>query len=104
MITQSYELNMIPHWTRPIVRVSQYDDGARTISFTLKNGESDYTPVNPTVFIRETQIPCTVSNNVVSFVVTGNVTQEAGAFEGEIRDDGMGSNNFKFVVDGTPLE
>lgn len=102
MITQSYELNMIPHWTRPIVLVSQFDDGARTISFILKNGEDYYIPVNPVVFIGETEVPCTVSNNAVSFVVTSDITQTAGAFEGEIRDEGIGSNNFDFIVDGTP--
>lgn len=106
MIYQSYVLNMIPRYVKPIVSVSQFDDGGRTISFELKSGENDYIPVNPVVFIGETEVACTVSGNVVSFVVDSSLTQDGGLYLGEVRDtdDGViGSSNFGFLVDGTPM-
>lgn len=108
MITQAYKLNMIPNDILPVVYVSQYDDGARTISFELYDGAEAYTPTNAKVRIKGKEKQCTISSNVVSFVVDANFTEEAGTFLGEIvdtKDNGVvASCNFKFAVDSTPIQ
>lgn len=108
MITQSYILNMIPNDILPVVYVSQYDDGARTISFELYDGTEAYTPTSAKVRIKGKEKQCTISSNVVSFVVDENFTEEAGTFLGEITDTKsngvVASCNFKFAVDFTPIQ
>lgn len=107
MITNTYNLNMIPDRVLPLVMVSQYDS-SRTIVFNLFDGESEYQPTSAKVLIGTNQYDGTVSGNQVTFNVPSSLTQEAQYLFGEIvatdSNGKMGSLNFKFKVDSTPLE
>lgn len=107
MITQRYDLDIIPTFTPPIVRVSQFDDGGRTITFKLHKGTGSYVVTSAQVFVKGIEVPCTGSSSNVSFVVTADVTEEGGIFLGEVRDTTAkgicASCNFIFVVDNTPM-
>lgn len=108
MITQTYKLNMIPFGVLPLVNVSQYDNGARTIVFNLYNGEEEYTPTDVTITLGDKTVNGTIDGSSVSFVVTHDLTQESGIFLGEITDSNnngiISSCNFKFRVDSTPYD
>lgn len=99
MINQKYNLSIIPDKVKPIVRVSQYDDSSRTIIFII-----DDTFTTAKVKIGDTEINGTVNGNEVSFLVTEDLTQEYGIKEGEVICDTIGTLNFYFEVDFTPLE
>ena len=107
MITQRYDLDIIPTFTPPIVRVSQFDDGGRTIGFKLYKGTGSYAQTSAQVFVKGIEVPCTVLGVYVYFVVTADVTNEPGIFLGEVRDTTArgicASCNFIFVVDNTPM-
>ena len=107
MITNTYNLNMIPDRVLPLVMVSQYDS-ARRIVFNLFNGPEEYQPTSAKVLIGTNQYEGTVSGNQVTFNVPSELTQEAQYLFGEIvatdSNGKMGSLNFKFKVDSTPLE
>lgn len=102
MITQTYNLNMIPDRVKPMVYVSQYDE-ARRIVFSLYNGSAEYEPTSASVLIDGTELTATVSGNQVTVDIPSDLTQVAQIVEGEVRaGDVMGSCNFKFKVDSTP--
>ena len=107
MITNTYNLNMIPDRVLPLVMVSQYDS-SRRIVFNLFNGNEEYQPTSAKVLIGTNQYEGTVSGNQVTFNVPSELTQEAQYLFGEIvatdSNGKMGSLNFKFKVDSTPLE
>lgn len=107
MIVNTYSLNMIPDRVLPLVMVSQYDS-ARRIVFNLYDGESEYSPTSAKVLIGTNQYEGTVSGNQVTFNVPSSLTQEAQYLFGEIvatdSNGKMGSLNFKFKVDSTPME
>ena len=107
MITNTYNLNMIPDRVLPLVMVSQYDS-ARSIVFNLFNGNEEYQPTSAKVLIGTNQYEGTVNGNQVTFNVPSELTQEAQYLFGEIvatdSNGKMGSLNFKFKVDSTPLE
>jgi len=107
MIVNTYNLNMIPDRVLPLVMVSQYDS-ARRIVFNLYDGESEYQPTSAKVLIGTNQYDGTVSGNQVTFNVPSELTQTAQYLFGEIvatdSNGKMGSLNFKFKVDSTPLE
>ena len=107
MIVNTYNLNMIPDRVLPLVMVSQYDS-ARRIVFNLFNGNEEYSPTSAKVLIGTNQYEGTVSGNQVTFNVPSELTQEAQYLFGEIvatdSNGKMGSLNFKFKVDSTPLE
>ena len=107
MITNTYNLNMIPDRVLPLVMVSQYDS-ARRIVFNLFNGTEEYSPTSVKVLIGTNQYEGTVSGNQVTFNVPSELTQEAQYLFGEIvatdSNGKMGSLNFKFKVDSTPME
>lgn len=107
MIVNTYSLNMIPDRVLPLVMVSQYDS-ARRIVFNLFNGTEEYSPTSAKVLIGTNQYEGTVSGNQVTFDVPSELTQEAQYLFGEIvatdSNGKMGSLNFKFKVDSTPLE
>ena len=107
MIVNTYNLNMIPDRVLPLVMVSQYDS-ARRIVFNLFNGTEEYSPTSSKVLIGTNQYEGTVSGNQVTFNVPSELTQEAQYLFGEIvatdSNGKMGSLNFKFKVDSTPLE
>lgn len=107
MITNYYNLNMIPDRVLPLVMVSQYDS-SRRIVFNLYDGESEYQPSSAKVLIGTNQYDGTVSGNQVTFNVPSTLTQEAQNLFGEIvatdSNGKMSSLNFKFKVDSTPME
>ena len=107
MIVNTYNLNMIPDRVLPLVMVSQYDS-ARRIVFNLFNGTEEYQPTSAKVLIGTNQYEGTVSGNQVTFNVPSELTQEAQYLFGEIvatdSNGKMGSLNFKFKVDSTPME
>ena len=107
MIVNTYSLNMIPDRVLPLVMVSQYDT-SRCIVFNLFNGSEEYSPTSAKVLIGTNQYEGQVSGNQVTFNVPSELTQEAQYLFGEIAttdsNGKMGSLNFKFKVDSTPLE
>lgn len=107
MIVNTYNLNMIPDRVLPLVMVSQYDS-ARRIVFNLFNGTEEYQPTSAKVLIGTNQYEGQVSGNQVTFNVPSELTQTAQYLFGEIvatdSNGKMGSLNFKFKVDSTPLE
>lgn len=107
MIVNTYNLNMIPDRVLPLVMVSQYDS-SRTIVFNLFNGTEEYQPASAKVLIGTNQYEGQVNGNQVTFNVPSELTQEAQYLFGEIvatdSNGKMGSLNFKFKVDSTPLE
>lgn len=107
MIVNTYNLNMIPDRVLPLVMVSQYDS-SRRIVFNLFNGTEEYQPTSAKVLIGTNQYEGTVSGNQVTFNVPSELTQEAQYLFGEIvatdSNGKMGSLNFKFKVDSTPME
>ena len=107
MITNTYNLNMIPDRVLPLVMVSQYDS-SRRIVFNLFDGESEYQPTSAKVLIGTNQYEGQVSGNTVTFNVPSALTQTAQYLFGEIvatdSNGKMSSLNFKFKVDSTPLE
>jgi len=107
MIVNTYNLNMIPDRVLPLVMVSQYDT-SRSIVFNLFNGSDEYSPTSAKVLIGTNQYEGQVSGNTVTFNVPSSLTQEAQYLFGEIvatdSNGKMGSLNFKFKVDSTPLE
>ena len=107
MITNTYNLNMIPDRVLPLVMVSQYDS-SRRIVFNLFNGTEEYQPTSAKVLIGTNQYEGTVSGNQVTFNVPSELTQTAQYLFGEIvatdSNGKMGSLNFKFKVDSTPME
>ena len=107
MIVNTYSLNMIPDRVLPLVMVSQYDS-SRTIVFNLYDGESEYQPTSAKVLIGTYQYDGTVNGNQVTFNVPSALTQTAQYLFGEIvatdSNGKMGSLNFKFKVDSTPME
>ena len=107
MIVNTYSLNMIPDRVLPLVMVSQYDS-ARRIVFNLFNGNEEYQPTSAKVLIGTNQYEGQVNGNQVTFNVPSELTQTAQYLFGEIvatdSNGKMGSLNFKFKVDSTPLE
>jgi len=107
MITNTYNLNMIPDRVLPLVMVSQYDS-ARRIVFNLFNGTEEYQPTSAKVLIGTNQYEGQVNGNQVTFNVPSELTQTAQYLFGEIvatdSNGKMGSLNFIFKVDSTPLE
>ena len=107
MIVNTYNLNMIPDRVLPLVMVSQYDS-ARRIVFNLFNGNEEYSPTSAKVLIGTNQYEGQVNGNQVTFNVPSELTQTAQYLFGEIvatdSNGKMGSLNFKFKVDSTPME
>jgi hypothetical protein len=87
MIEQKIQLNLIPNSRTVKVRCSQYDDQARKIIIELFNGSVAFTiPNGTTVQIRGTKpsgkgfsYSCTFSGNVITAVITGQMTVVAGS-------------------------
>lgn len=112
MITQTYNLNLIPGYTiPPVVHVSQYDDSARTIDFKLFNGSQAFDPQRGTTALVQGVKPdkqvfsnsATISRYTVSFSLTSEMTSVAGSVECEIRitdsTGTLGTANFILEVE-----
>mgnify|MGYP002519778241 CR=1 FL=1 len=112
MITQTYNLNLIPSYTiPPIVHVSQYDDSARTIAFNLFNGSQAFNAQSGTTALVQGVKPdkqvfsnsATISGSTVSFSLTSEMTSVDGSAECEIRitdsTGTLGTANFILEVE-----
>lgn len=115
MITQNYNLNLIPNGVPVVVNASQYDKTARTINFALINGDTAFNvPSGSTVYVQGTkpdktgyQYQCTYTDNVVSFDIKDQMTVCAGKHQAEIRitknGEILGTANFIFNIEKAGL-
>lgn len=116
MITQTYNLNLIPDRVPVIVNCSQYDANSRTIEMVIYDGSALYTiPSGTSASVRGTksdntgfEYPCTINGSKVSFDIQDQMTIFAGKVPCEIRlskDGGIiGTCNFLLNVEETPLD
>ena len=116
MITQTYNLNLIPDKVPVIVNCSQYEALSRTIEMVLFDGSVLYTIASGvTATVRGTkqdntgfEYPCTISGSTVSFNIQDQMTIFAGRVPCEIRlidSNGIiGTCNFLLNVEETPLD
>jgi len=114
MITQTYNLNLVPNKVPVSVDCSQYDALSRTITFNIYDGALLKDVTGATATVRGTkkdntgfEYPCTVSGSTVSFVIQDQMTVFCGKVPCEIRlaDNGiLGSCNFMLNVEPTPLD
>lgn len=115
MITQTYNIDLIPSGVPTIVHVSQYDSASRTIAMSIYDGGVAYDLTDKIVTVRGTkqdntgfEYPCTVDGNVASFVLNAQMTIFSGDVPCEIRiaENGfvIGSHNFVLRVERTPLD
>ena len=117
MTNQIVKLDMTPGsgYLQREIRVSQYDDGLRSIDFELyKDGAAYSIPPGATVTINGHKsdgnvfsVPCTYSGNMVTVTFTKQMTAVAGSnvaeisiVEGSMR---LGSENFKVIVEKSPM-
>lgn len=111
-----YDLNMVNDRIKPVVHVKQYDNNNRVIRFTLYNGDEAYAvPAGTTVTCRGLKKSgnafteaCSFSNNVVSVVVTTQMSILSGRVPCELRltsgTNIIGSMNFFMDVEENPIE
>lgn len=116
MITQRYNLNLIPDKVPVIVNCSQYDALSRTIEMVIYDGSTVYEiPSGTSASVRGTkqdntgfEYPCTIDGSKVSFSIKDQMTIFAGKVPCEIRlskDGGIiGTCNFLLNVEETPLD
>lgn len=118
MVTQSYDLNLIPGYgSVPVVaHASQYDSGARTLVFNLLDGDAAFTPVPGTAAVVEGTKPdgkgfsyaATVSGSEVAVDVTEQMTAAAGNVRCELRltdaTGTAGTANFILAVERAGLD
>lgn len=115
MITQTYNIDLIPSGVPTIVHVSQYDSASRTIAMSIYDGGVAYDLTDKTVTVRGTkqdntgfEYPCTIDGNVASFVLNVQMTIFSGDVPCEIRiaENGfvIGTHNFVLRVERTPLD
>lgn len=116
MITQSINLNLVPGGVLPIINVSQYDKGSRTLQIVLFNGVTAYQiPDGSSVTIQGTKADKTgFQYEVDSFsgnVVTTDIEQQMTVFPGDVAielsiakgDDRLGTANFILRVEPAAL-
>lgn len=111
MITQTYNLDLVPNGPDVVVKCSQYDKGSRTITFNMYNNSELYTvPSGATVTVRGTkadntgfEYPCTVDGTTISFDVAEQMTVFNGKVLCEIRitlgGEILGTANFILFVE-----
>lgn len=116
MITQTYNLNLIPNGVNVVVDASQYDKGSRTIVFNLCKGSEVFNvPAGSDVYVLGTKLDktgyeysCSFTNNQVSFDIEQQMTVLAGKHDAEIRimkdGDILGTANFVFNIERAGLE
>lgn len=115
MITQIYDVNLIPSNLIMLVRCSQYDAGLRTLVFNLYDGDSRFNAYGMTARISGTKpdktgfmYDMTVDGSQVSIVITEQMTAVAGPTVCEITVyDGNGGRvstvNFILQVERSAL-
>lgn len=116
VITQNYDIDLEPTGARPVVGMSQFDTGSRTIVFTVYHGHElaridgmvarvDGRRSDGVEFSR----PCTVSTGgKVSFTISQEMTKSAGKHAAELvifDADGnpIGTQNFIIEVEPAPM-
>lgn len=115
MITQQYNLNLIPDKVPVQVNCSQFDSLSRTIEMTIYDGTVMFDiPSGTTASVRGTkadntgfEYPCTISGSVVSFDIQPQMTVFSGRVSCELRliNNGiLGTCNFNLYVEPTPLD
>lgn len=115
MITQTYDLNLIPNSAITLIRCSQYDSESRTLTFNLYNGAVAYeVPSGAIVTVRGTkkdntgfEYQCSSSGSEVSVEIKDQMTIFAGTLECELRityqSKILGTANFILEVEKTTL-
>lgn len=116
MITQRYNLNLIPDKVPVIVNCSQYDALSRTIEMVIFDGSTVYDiPSGTTATVRGTkqdntgfEYVCTIDGSIVSFDIQDQMTIFAGRVPCEVRladtNGIIGTCNFLLNVEETPLD
>lgn len=118
MIEQNYILDTIPFQSAvPVVHVSQYDDGSRTLKFALVEGGSQYDMTGVTRAKINGKKPdsnafsydMTITDNVVSIDVTEQMTAVEGRVIAEVvlfdsNDGVLGTANFIIEVEKSPID
>lgn len=116
MITQTYQIDLIPSGEPVVVHVSQYDTGARTLAFDLFNGGVAWNiPAGSTASINGTKPDGTgfmysmdVSGNTASIAIPQQMALVAGDVPAEIRIASgsgiIGSANFIIRVERAALD
>lgn len=116
MITQTYNLNLIPNKVPVVVNLSQYDKTSRTLNFNIYNGDVLFTiPTGSSITVRGTkpdktgfEYSCTFSGSVISFKVQDQMTVLSGKYPVELRitnsGEILGTANFIFDVEKTTLD
>lgn len=116
MITQSFELNLIPGGVKPIVKASQYDKESRTLLIALFAGPVAFpVPDGAEVLIQGTkkdetgfQYDCTAAGNVVTATIEQQMTVFPGDVEIELQilvsGQTLGTGNFILQVEEAALK
>lgn len=116
MITQKYNLDLIPNGVPVVVPCSRYDANSRTLKFDLfYNGQVFFVPSGATVTIRGTkpdktgfEYICTYNTSTVSVNIKAQMTVIAGLVPCEIRitknNEILGTANFILRVEKEALD
>ena len=114
MITQSINLNLIPGAVPPRIKISQYDQGSRTLTFTLYNGTTAFTTSGVTAKIQGTKPDMkgfAYDASYSSGVVTANLTRQMSCVAGDVlcelvlykNGEVLGTGNFVLDVEASAL-
>lgn len=116
MVTQSYTIRTVKSAAPPIVKMSQYDHGSRTITFSVVDGAGQaVTLTGYTVRVEGTRLDghafaedCTVSGTTATFTDTSDMTNQAGSHPAELviidGDDRLGTMNFVIAVEPAAMD
>ena len=116
MITQKYNLDLVPSGVPVIVHVSQYDSDSRTIQMDIyEDGVAYEIPSTAIVTVRGTkadntgfEYTCSADGNRASFLVKEQMTIFKGKVPCELRisNNGniVGTANFILAVEETPMD
>ena len=115
MIIQELDLNMVPGSVPPVINVSQFDTGSRTLVFTLYNGANLFTGSVKSVRIEGLKpdnkgfsYNASYNNGVVTADCTEQMTIVKGDVLCELRlidssDNSLGTLNFILRVERSPI-
>lgn len=116
MITQTLNLDMIPGAVKPVVHVSQYDEGLRTLQFYLfNNGAAANVPTDSVVTIEGLKPDGNVfcyECEYVGNLITADLTEQMSIVKGDVLTeikitngtDKIGSANFIIRVEISPYD
>lgn len=116
MVTQNYTISTVKNAVPPRVKMSQYDTGSRTITFSVVDGSGSAVDLTgKTVTVEGTRIdghafaePCTVSEDTATFVDTVDMTNAAGDHPAELvvrqNEERLGTMNFIISVEPAAMD